>query len=104
MFNNMDMNNLGEMFGNLSEKVKEIDAENEKKIFTAKSGGGMVKASVNGLSEVIELEIDDSLMEDKESLEILLISAINDSLKMAEDNKRFTAMNMMTGMGNFGAK
>jgi len=38
----------------------------------------MIELSINGNSEVIDLQIDDSLLEDKDSLQILLISAMND--------------------------
>ncbi|MCR6583795.1 nucleoid-associated protein, YbaB/EbfC family, partial [Campylobacter insulaenigrae] len=41
----------------------------------------------------------DSLLEDKESMQILLISAINDVLKMVEQNKKSMASNLFSGMG-----
>ena len=70
---------------------------------TAKAGGGLIELTANGAGEVIDLSIDDSLLEDKESLQILLISAMNDINKMVEDNKKSQAMGMMGGMNPFGS-
>jgi len=95
MFDKFDLGELGKVFEEIQEKAKKLQEESEKKVFTAKSGGGMVKVSANGKGEIIDIEIDDSLLEDKESLQILLISAINDVLKMVEEDKRKSAMNLM---------
>ena len=51
---------------------------------------------------MIDITIDDSLLEDKESLQILLIGTINDALKMVEDNKKSQAMGMFGGLNPFG--
>jgi DNA-binding YbaB/EbfC family protein len=86
--------NLNDFFQKFQEQIQEQD----NKIYTAKSGGGLVEASVNGKFEVVDIKIDDSLLEDKESLQILLMSAINDAIKMAVDDKKAQALNMFGGM------
>ncbi len=101
MFDKLNLGDLSKVFEEIQEKAKKLQEESEKKIFTAKSGGGMVKVSANGKGEIVDIEIDDSLLEDKESLQILLISAINDVLKMVEEDKQKTAMNLM-GSNLFG--
>ncbi|BCD61446.1 hypothetical protein NitYY0826_C0292 [Nitratiruptor sp. YY08-26] len=95
MFDKLNLSELGKMFEEIQEKAKKVQEESEKKEFTAKSGGGLVKVTANGKGEIIDISIDDSLLEDKESLEILLISAINDVLKMVEEEKKSMAMNLM---------
>jgi len=85
----------------MAENAKE---ENASRVFTSKAGGGMVEISINGNSEVIDLKIDDSLLEDKDSLQILLISAMNDVIKQSDENKKMMAMNMMGGANPFGQK
>ncbi|BCD67392.1 YbaB/EbfC family nucleoid-associated protein [Nitratiruptor sp. YY09-18] len=95
MFDKFDLGELGKVFEEIQEKAKKLQEESEKKTFTAKSGGGLVQVSANGKGEIIDIEIDDSLLEDKESLQILLISAINDVLKMVEEDKQKSAMNLM---------
>jgi DNA-binding YbaB/EbfC family protein len=90
------MFDLNEMMKKLQEQLQEAD----NKVYTAKSGGGLVEASVNGKMEVIDLKIDDSLLEDKESLQILLMSAINDAIKMALEDKKREALNMFGGLNS----
>jgi DNA-binding YbaB/EbfC family protein len=97
----LNLNDMMKQFQDMAEKSKE---ENANKIFTSKAGGGMVEMSINGNSEIIDLKIDDSLLEDKDSLQILLISVINDILKQADENKKMMAMNMMGGMNPFNQK
>jgi hypothetical protein len=91
MLGNLDLN---EMLQKLQEQMKEAD----NKTYTASSGGGMVEVSVNGQFEVIDIKIDDSLLEDKESLQILLMSAVNDAIKMAVEDKKSQALNMFGGL------
>ena len=91
MFGNIDLNEM-------MKKLQESMAEQNNKIYTAKSGGGLVEASVNGQFEVVDLKIDDSLLEDKESLQILTMSAINDAIKMAVEDKKQQAINMFGGL------
>jgi len=106
MFDGIDLSkiNLNDMMGQVQEMADKAKEENASKIFTAKAGGGMIELSINGNSEVIDLQIDDSLMDDKDSLQILLISAMNDVIKQSDENKKMMAMNMMGGFGSFGQK
>jgi len=102
MFKDMDFSKMTEMLSKVQEEAKKLQEESESKIFTAKSGGGMVKVSANGKGEVIDIELDDSLLEDKDSMQILLISAINDVLKMVEEEKKLQATNMLGSLGGLG--
>ena len=106
MFDGIDLKNLnlGDMINKFQDMAKEQEAKNAQNLFTAKAGGGMVEISINGNSEVIDLKLDDSLLEDKDSLQILLISAMNDVIKQSGENKKMMAMNMMSGLGSFGQK
>ena len=98
---NLNLNDMMNQFQDMANKSKE---DNASRIFTAKAGGGMVEISINGNSEVIDLKLDDSLLEDKDSLQILLITAMNDVIKQSDENKKMMAMNMMSGLGSFGQK
>lgn len=93
--------NLGDLMNQVQEMAEKAKVDGENKIFTSKVGGGMIELSINGNSEVIDLKIDDSLMDDKDSLTILLISAMNDVIKQADENKKMMAMNMMGGLNPF---
>ena len=103
MFEGFDMGKMSEMMSQMQEKAKDIQEQAKTVQFTVKAGGGLVELTANGAGEVIDLTIDDSLMDDKESLQILLISAMNEANKMVEDNKKSQAMGMMGGMNPFGS-
>ncbi|WP_421869270.1 YbaB/EbfC family nucleoid-associated protein [Marinoscillum sp.] len=74
-------------------KLKEVQ-ENVKKAqeglkditATGESGAGMVTATVNGNKEVIDLEIDESLItkEDSDMMKDLIIAAINKAISEAD--------------------
>ncbi|MDY0403257.1 YbaB/EbfC family nucleoid-associated protein [Sulfurovum sp.] len=104
MFEGFNLGDMGKMMEQLQEKAREMQEQAKNVEFTAKAGGGMVTVTANGAGEVVDITIDDSLLEDKESLQILLISAMNDVNKMVEDNKKSQAMGMMGGMNPFGSK
>ncbi|ARJ56804.1 YbaB/EbfC family nucleoid-associated protein [Campylobacter cuniculorum] len=99
MFENMDFSKMTELLAQVQEKAKSIESELENREFTAKSGAGLVKVSANGKGEIIDVSIDDSLLEDKESLQILLISAINDVLAMVVQNKNSLASDVLGNLG-----
>jgi len=103
MFDGIDLSkiDLNQMMGQVQEMAEKAKEEGKNRTFTSKVGGGMIELSINGNSEVTNLEIDDSLLEDKDSLQILLISAMNDVIKQSDDNKKASAMNMMGGMNPF---
>jgi DNA-binding YbaB/EbfC family protein len=103
MFEGIDLSKLsiGDMLGQVQKLAEDVKEQGKNYIFTSKVGGGMVQLSINGNSEVIDLQIDDSLLEDKDSLQILLISAINDVIKQSDENKKAIAMNLMGNMGSF---
>lgn len=58
----------------------------------------MVSVSVNGKFEVVDVTIDDSLLLDKESLQILLMSAMSDANKSALEKPKNEAMSMLGGL------
>lgn len=104
MFEGLDFGNMGKMMEQIQAKAKEIQEQAKNVTFTAKAGGGMLTVTADGSGEVVDITIDDTLLDDKESLQILLISAMNDVNKMVEDNKKSQAMGMMGGLNPFGSK
>ncbi|MDL0089480.1 YbaB/EbfC family nucleoid-associated protein [Campylobacter gastrosuis] len=102
MFENFDFSKMGEVLNQAQQKAAEIEKERESKEFGAKSGGGLISVKANGKGEILDISIDDSLLDDKESLQILLISAVNDVLKMVEDDKKAMATQMLGGLGGLG--
>ena len=106
MFEGMDFSKMSEMLEKMQEEAKKLQEENAKKEFNVKVGAGMVAIKINGAGEVLDVSIDDSLLEDKDSLQILLISAINDAVKLIDNEKKNAATAMLGGLGalsGFGA-
>jgi len=99
-----DMGEMGKMLEGMQANADKLKEELASKTFSVKSGGGMVELSVNGNGEVIDLTIDDDLLSDKDSLQILLIGAINDANKMVQQNQQQSAMSMLGGLNPFGSK
>lgn len=102
MFEGFDMGKMSEMVSQMQEKAQEMQEQAKNVQFTAKAGGGLVEITANGAGEVVDVMIDDTLLEDKSYLQILLISGINDAMKMVEENKKSQAMGMMGGINPFG--
>jgi DNA-binding YbaB/EbfC family protein len=102
MLEGFDFNNMAKMMSEMQAKAKEIEQKTKETILTSKGGGGMVSVSANGAGEIVDITIDDSLMDDKESLQILLISTINDLLKSVENNKSSQMLNIFGGVNPFG--
>jgi len=106
MFEDLDFSKMSGMLEQMQQKVKEAEQASREREFTVKSGGGMVAIRINGAGEVLDVNIDESLFEDRESLQILLISAMNDAVKLANTEKQKSAMSSL-GLGgldlsNFG--
>ncbi|MDO7252554.1 YbaB/EbfC family nucleoid-associated protein [Helicobacter cappadocius] len=97
-----DPEQLNGLFGNMQKELAGMEEKAKETTLTSKSGGGLVSVSVNGAGELVDIDIDNSLLEDKESLQILLISAINDAYKSVEENKKSMAMQMLSGLNPFG--
>lgn len=99
-----DMNNLDGLMGNMKEKMAEFeDAKNEQdeKVFGVKSGGGLIEVQIKGSGEIIDLNIDDTLLSDKESLQILLMGCLNECYEQVNKDKSKNAMDsMMNGIGD----
>ena len=81
----------------MQKQMESVQSELSDIIVDSESGGGMVKVKINGQLEILELKIDDeSLKEDKEVIEDLIISAVNKGLSKAQATAK-EKMNSVTG-------
>jgi DNA-binding YbaB/EbfC family protein len=71
----------------MQEKMRELQERAAERTVTADSGGGMVRATVDGLLRVRKIEIDPALLAsgDKSMLEDLIAGAVNAGLKRAQE-------------------
>mgnify|MGYP002855618431 FL=1 len=81
----------------MQKQMESVQSELSDIIVDSESGGGMVKVKINGQLEILELRIDDeSLKEDKEVIEDLIISAVNKGVSKAQATAK-EKMNSVTG-------
>lgn len=73
------------------EEIANMEAEGQ-------AGGGMVKAKINGRHETLRIEIDDSVMDDKEMLEDLICAALNDANQKLQSITQEKYASMTSGM------
>jgi len=71
----------------LQEKMAKMQEELAFKKVEASSGGGMVTVEVNGRQEVLNIRIDRQVVdpEDVEMLQDLIVAAVNDGLRRAQE-------------------
>jgi len=71
----------------LQEKLKAVQEQAAAQVVDADAGGGMVRVSVDGSMQVRRIEIDPTLIasNDKAMLEDLIVVAINQGLKRAQE-------------------
>lgn len=97
------MGNMQGMMKKMQKMQKEMmeaqDALNEKQ-FEGTAGGGMVKVSVTGQREVVDVVLNEAVVdpEDIEMLQDLIIIATNDALKKVEDETASTMGKFTQGM------
>ena len=77
--------------------------EQETKTFTAAAGGGMVKATVNGKHQVVDVQINPEAVDpdDVEMLQDMVIAAVNEAMRTA-DAAAQNNMSKLTGGLNLG--
>ena len=87
----------------MQQDLLRMQQEMETKTYTATTGGGMVKASVNGKHELVELTINPEAVDpdDVEMLQDMVIGAVNEAMRAA-DTDSANNMSRLTGGLNLG--
>ena len=90
----------------MQEKMTAAQDAVEAQEFTASVGGGVVEAKVNGKKEVTNITIKPEAVdpEDVEMLQDLIISAVNEALRQAEEamDGKMNALTSGLGLSGFG--
>lgn len=98
-----NMNNLMKQAQKMQRQMEENQKALEESVFTAKAGGGAVEVTVTGKKEVTSLKLAPEAVDpdDVEMLEDLILAAIKEAMKQA-DEASSSMMNSLTGgMGGF---
>ena len=87
----------------MQQELLRLQQEQETKTYTAKAGGGMVSATVNGKHELTNLEINPEAVDpdDVDMLQDMIIAAVNEAIRTA-DNEAANNMSRLTGGMNLG--
>jgi nucleoid-associated protein EbfC len=82
-----NLNQLMKMAQKMQQDVARVQEEMAEKTVEVSSGGGAVKVVVNGRKEVVSLKIDPQALvpEDADMLEDMIIVAVNQGIRQAEE-------------------
>lgn len=78
------MGNLMKQAQQMQENMKRAQAELANTEVEGQAASGMVKVTMTCRNDVKRVSIDDSLMDDREMLEDLIVTALNDAARKAE--------------------
>ena len=83
---NKNVSNVIKQAQKMQEEMEKVQEEMESKTVEATSGGGAVTVTANGKKEILTLKISpDAVDDDVETLEDLIMVAVNDAIKKADD-------------------
>lgn len=93
-----NMNNMMKQMQKLQKQMEDVQTKLKEEVVEASAGGGAVVAKVNGSKEVVGIQIDKEVVDpdDVEMLEDLIVAAVNEALRTAED-KMGSEMSKLTG-------
>jgi len=85
-------------FFNQIKQMKQLQAQMAQESTQGSAGHGKVTVTINGVQEILDVQIDESLLSDKEKLQDLVKDAVNDAVKKIQ---RQMATKMRGQMGDF---
>lgn len=96
-----NMNNLMKQAQRMQRQMEEGQKELETKEFTATVGGGAVEAAVSGKKEVLRVKLTQEVVDpdDIEMLQDLIVAAVNEALKQADEASEALMGKMTGGLG-----
>ncbi len=93
-----NMNNLIKQAQKFQKQMEDMQKDLENKAFEASVGGGAVSVTVNGKKQLVDVKIKPEVVDpdDVEMLEDLVLAAVNEALKKADEDTN-DAMGKLTG-------
>ena len=95
-----NIGNIMKQAKKLQERMGQLQAEIEQKTVTATSGGGMVTVTVSGKGELVSLKIERDVVnaEDVEMLQDLILAAVNEGVRKAQEMAQSEMMKLTGGL------
>ncbi|MBQ7195783.1 MAG: YbaB/EbfC family nucleoid-associated protein [Synergistaceae bacterium] len=83
----MNPNNIMKQVRQMQSKMMQVQEKLASETVEAQVGGGMVSATFTGQGDIVSIKIDPEVInpDDKEMLEDLIVSAVNEGLKKSRD-------------------
>lgn len=99
-----NMNNLMKQAQKMQKDMEKLQAELQEKEVETTAGGGAIKVVANGKKEIKEIIIDRDVVDpdDVEMLQDLVLAAVNEALRMADDMVSSEMSKITGGMGGLG--
>lgn len=96
-----NMTNLMKQAQRMQRQMEEGQKELETREFTASSGGGAVEAVVSGKKEVLKITLSQEVVdpEDVEMLQDLIVAAVNEAMRQADEASAQLMGKMTGGLG-----
>ena len=96
----MNMNMLKQA-QKMQQDMMRLQQELQEKEYQAAAGGGVVSATVNGRHELKALVIDPEAVDpdDVEMLQDMIVAAVNEALRAAENDAASTMQKLTGGLG-----
>ncbi|MCP3851601.1 MAG: YbaB/EbfC family nucleoid-associated protein [Gammaproteobacteria bacterium] len=82
----------------MQEDMQKSQAELANMEVTGEAGGGMISVVMTGRHDIRRVNIDDSIMDDKEMLEDLIAAAVNDAVRQVEKESKSKMSGMTDGL------
>ena len=93
-----DMNSLMRQAQKMQEEMAAKQEELESREYDISAGGGVVNVKINGKKEILSISLEPEIIDpdDKETLEDILVAAVNEAIKRVEDTNS-AEMSKITG-------
>ncbi len=98
-FGGMDFGKMMKQAQKMQAEVAKLQEEIASRTVEATAGGGAIKVKVTGAREVQDIVIDESALDDVELLQDLIIVAINEGLRQAEEMMQEEMGKLTQGLG-----
>ena len=96
----MNMQQIMRQAQKMQKKMEEAQEEAANQIVEASAGGGMVSVKVNGKQELLEISIEKDVVnpEDVEMLQDVIVAAVNEGMKKAQQVIQDTLQGITGGL------
>ena len=99
-----NVNKMMQQVQQMQQQMQQAQEELAKETVTASAGGGAVRATMTGGLELVSVEIDPEVLdpEDVEMLQDMVLAAVNEAIRSAQDLAANRTGSVTGGLGGLG--